>query len=149
MATVTGPQGEDAHALLAEAGVEFREAHGSDVPEEWLNEVLPEGERYVRAEITADLPGPGAEFEGMGAWHVNARRECHLVRGGRGLLQVATPGGIVTVVLEAGDVMIVRGAEHRYRPVEAQGWLLRWSGPPEAGLDPRDTGRLPEPWPGE
>lgn len=147
MAKVTGPQGEDAHALLRHAGVELREAPGIDVPDEWLVEVLPEGERDVRAEIVADPPAPGAEFEGMGAWHVNAQRECHLVKGGRGLLQVVTDGGIVTVELESGDVMIVRGAEHRYLPVEAQGWVLRWSGAPDAGLDPRETGRQATPWP--
>lgn len=147
MARVTGPQGADARALLADAGAEFREAPGGDVPEEWLAEVLPEGERAVRADVVAAPPPPGSEFEGMGAWHVNARAECHLVSGGLGQLQVATGGGIVTVVLEPGDVMIVRGAEHRYRPLVAQSWLLRWSGPPDAGLDPRETGRANAPWP--
>lgn len=147
MAKVTGPHDADAHALLRDAGVELREAPGIDVPGDWLAEVLPEGERDVRAAITADPPAPGAEFEGMGAWHVNAQHECHLVKGGRGLLQVVTDGGIVTVELEQGDVMIVRGAEHRYLPIEPQGWVLRWSGAPDAGLDPRETGRQPVPWP--
>ncbi|MFM9134470.1 MAG: hypothetical protein ACKOT0_03400, partial [bacterium] len=93
MARVTGPHGADARALLADAGAEFREAPGGDVPEEWLAEVLPEGERAVRADVVAAPPSPGSEFEGLGAWAGNARGECHLGTGGRGGLQVATGGG--------------------------------------------------------
>ncbi len=147
MARLTGPGGADPTQLLRAAGAEFRSTGAGDVPEAWLAEVLPAGERDPRAVVVVDPPAPGAEHVDMGAWHVNARDEVHLVRSGEGVLQVVTPGGIVTVVLEPGDVMMVRGAEHRYRPASPQEWVLRWSGPPGAELEPRETGRAADPWP--
>jgi hypothetical protein len=53
----------------------------------------------------------------------------------------------VAAVLEAGDIMLVRGTEHRYRPLTDQRWLLRFSGGPQAALIPTETNRVSEPWP--
>jgi mannose-6-phosphate isomerase-like protein (cupin superfamily) len=83
----------------------------------------------------------------MGAWHVNAQDEAHTVLSGTGLMQFVTPQGVVTVVVEAGDVVVVRGAEHRYRPLTAQGWAIRHSGGPGDDLGARETGRPSGPWP--
>ena len=83
----------------------------------------------------------------MGAWHINSVDEVHYVRTGRGLVQFALAEGICSVELLAGDVMIVRKAEHRYLPLESQEWVIRHSGPPGGGLGVRETGRPAEPWP--
>ena len=139
--------GADPVAMLATVGSEFYEVHGDDIPPGRLAEVLPEGEREVRAEAVLTPPAEGEAGEGMGAWHVNARDEMHLVRSGEGVLQVITPDGVVTVWLGPGTVMVMRGAEHRYRPLSEQSWVLRWSGPPDADLDARETGRADGPWP--
>lgn len=83
----------------------------------------------------------------MGAWHVNAQAELHLVRSGEGLLQVVTDGGVVSVWLGAGDVMAMSGAEHRFRALTPQQWVLRWSGGSDDDLGARPTGRPSGPWP--
>lgn len=57
-----------------------------------------------------------------------------------------TPIGLVPVIVEGGDIMVVRGAEHRYLPLTDQRWILRWSGGPEATLEGTDTGRESTPW---
>ena len=49
--------------------------------------------------------------------------------------------------LEPGDIMLVKGAEHRYRPLTDQRWLIRFSGGAEAELLPTETGRLSQGWP--
>ena len=69
------------------------------------------------------------------------------MRSGRGLLQFALPGGVCSVEVGAGDVMIVRGVEHRYLPLEPQEWVMRHSGSPDADLGARETGRESAPWP--
>lgn len=147
MAIISGPGGIDLEAELEAVGVRFVHAPGDDAPDELLAEVLGPDERQVRGIVVAQPPGPGEEFSGMGTWHVNAVSEAHFARSGRGLLQVVLPEGVASVEILPGDVMIVRGAEHRYLPIEAQEWVLRHSGPADAGLDPRETGREAEPWP--
>ena len=69
------------------------------------------------------------------------------MRSGRGLLQFALPVGVCSVEVRAGDVMIVRRAEHRYLPIEPQEWVMRHAGPADAGLGAQETGRVSEPWP--
>jgi mannose-6-phosphate isomerase-like protein (cupin superfamily) len=147
VAIISGPDGVDLEASLAIAGVRFVHAPGDDAPAELVAEILPPGEREIRAVAVADPPAPGDEHAGMGAWHINAVDEVHFVLGGRGLLQFALPDGVCTVEVGAGDVMIVRQAEHRYLPIESQEWVMRHSGPAEAGLGAQETGRAPEPWP--
>jgi hypothetical protein len=106
--------------------------------------VLPIGERGVRVEV--DIVPPDDPFSGMGAWHRNAQTEAHTVRSGRGVVEFWTPDGAVSAQLEAGDVMVVRGGEHRYLPLSTQRWAIRHSGPEEDELETTDTGRLSERW---
>lgn len=147
MAIISGPGGIDLETALAAAGVRFVHAPGDDAPVEVVAEVLDPGEREIRAVVVADPPAAGDEHAGMGAWHANAVDEVHFVRSGRGLVQFALPEGICSVEVMAGDVMIVRRAEHRYLPLEPQEWVIRHSGPVGAGLGAQETGRAPEPWP--
>lgn len=147
MAIISGPGGVDLEAELAVVGVRFVHAPGDDAPEGVLAEVLGPGERHVRAVIVAEPPAAGDEHVGMGAWHVNAVHEAHFARSGRGMLQVVLPAGIATIEVMPGDVMIIQGAEHRYRPLVAQEWVIRHTGSPDADLGPRETGRAAEPWP--
>ena len=83
----------------------------------------------------------------MGAWHVNAQAEAHLVVSGEGLVEFMTPEGPVAAVITGGDVMVVRGGEHRYRPLTEQEWVIRHSGGPDADLGTRETGRASSAWP--
>jgi hypothetical protein len=147
MAIISGPGGVDLEAELAAVGVRFIHAPADDAPEAVIAEVLGPDERQVRAVVVAEPPATGDEHSGMGAWHVNAVHEVHFVRSGRGMLQFVTPEGPCTVEVVAGDVMIVRGAEHRYLPLEPQEWVMRHSGPADADLGARETGRDLEPWP--
>jgi mannose-6-phosphate isomerase-like protein (cupin superfamily) len=149
MARYLGPDDQlldavEARAMLAAIGTEI---HPRSTERAAVAEVLPEGERQVRVE--ADLE-PSAEADadtGMGAWHVNAEREAHTVLSGTGVMQFMTPHGPVTAVVEAGDVVLVRGGEHRYRPLTPQRWAIRHSGGPDADLGARGTGRASAPWP--
>ncbi|MFM1965879.1 MAG: hypothetical protein RL134_1604 [Actinomycetota bacterium] len=149
MAIISGPEGIDLEAELAAAGVCFVHAPGDDAPEAVLAEVLGPDERQVRAVVVAAPPAAGDEHSGMGAWHINGVHEAHFVRSGRGILQVPLPQGVATIEVIPGDVMIVRGAEHRYLPLESQEWVLRHTGPADAELSPRETGRDAGPWPVE
>lgn len=140
------PDGE-ARALLDAAGVRIHavdEATG-DAPIEVIETVLPEDSRMVRA--VADIDVPDDVDSGMGAWHVNPVDELHVVQSGEGIMQFITDDGFVSVLVGAGDVIEVRRAEHRYRPLTAQRWLLRFSGGPGAELAATQTGRGGDPWP--
>lgn len=149
MASFLGPDGQpldaaSARALLAAIGTEV---HGVESEDDVVAAVLAPDERQVRVEATAEPPADeAAALDGMGAWHVNAQDEAHTVRSGLGLMQFVTPSGIVTVAVEAGDVVVVRGGEHRYRPMTPQAWAMRYSGGPDGTLDARETGRQPWPW---
>lgn len=147
MAIISGPGGIDLEAALAAVGVRFVHAPGEDAPPQVLAEVLGPEEMDVRGVVIAEPPAPGQEHSGMGAWHVNGVHEAHFARSGRGLLQVVLSEGVASVEVIPGDVMVIRGAEHRYRPLEPQEWVLRHTGGPDAELDPRETGRAAAPWP--
>ncbi len=82
----------------------------------------------------ADVAVPDDVDAGMGAWHVNAVDELHVVQSGEGIMEFVTLDGVVSVVVGAGDVIEIRGAEHRYRPLTEQRWSLRHSGGPHAEL---------------
>lgn len=149
MASFLGPDGQPlapapARSLLATIGTEVHDVAAED---DVVAAVLASDERQVRDEVTADPPADESEaLEGMGAWHVNEQDEAHTVRSGLGLMQFVTPSGIVTVAVEGGDVVVVRGGEHRYRPLTPQAWAMRFSGGPDAALVARETGRQPWPW---
>ena len=147
MAIISGPGGIDLEAELEAVGIRFVHAPGDDAPADLIAGLLGPDEHGVRAVVVAEPPTSGEEHSGMGAWHVNAALEVHFVRTGRGLLQVALPEGTASVEVGPGDVMIVRGAEHRYLPLEPQEWVIRHSGPADADLGARETGRAPGPWP--
>ena len=137
---------EDASTRLALLGVEFHTTTNDDVPGELLELVLPAGERQERAVATMDPPTAGAEFDGVGAWHVNAQDEAHLLRSGSGELQFIDEDGSISVRLEAGDIMIVRRAEHRFRALTPCTWVLHYSGPDGADLASTPTRRPDSPW---
>ena len=147
MALVIGRDDVEARALLDAAGVRLHAADPAtaDVPADVVSAVLPEDSRGVRA--VADIEVPEDVDAGMGAWHVNAVDELHLVQSGEGIMEFVTLDGIVSVVIGAGDVIEVRGAEHRYRPLTEQRWALRFGGGPEAELAATETGRGAGPWP--
>jgi hypothetical protein len=128
--------------LLAAAGVTLAVAVDGDAPAGLVADVLPEGSRQVRADVVISLPDD--PDQGMGAWHVN---EVDVVASGRGVMEFVTIEGPVAVVVEAGDVVAIRGAEHRYRPLEPQRWILRFGGPADGDLVATTTGRAAEPWP--
>lgn len=149
MAKFSGPDGVDVEAVLKGAGVRIVHAPGDDAPPGLVAEVLPVGERDVRQVVLAEPPGGDDVYTGMGAWHINSVDEVHYVRTGRGLVQFALAEGVCSVELVAGDVMIIRKAEHRYLPLQAQEWVIRHSGPSEGDLGYRETGRPAEPWPAQ
>ncbi len=141
MARYLGIEEGEGRRLLAAAGTEI----GQD--EEAVAYALGDGERDARAIVELAPPAPGGEDAGMGAWHVNAQHEAHTVLDGSGVMEFWTGDRAVSVLLEGGDVVVNRGAEHRYRPLVAQRWVIRHSGPPDADLGASDTGREPGPWP--
>ena len=56
-------------------------------------------------------------------------------------MQFVDDGGVITVDVEAGDVMIIRGAEHRFRALTPAAWVLHFAGPEAADLVATHTGR--------
>jgi hypothetical protein len=147
MARVIGRDDAQARELLAASGVRLHRAVGdpADAPPDLIAAVLPPAARSIRAE--AGVEAPDDTHAGMGAWHVNAVDELHVVRSGEGIMEFITLDGPVAVVVEAGDVIEVRGAEHRYRPLSAQQWVMRWSGDEDADLGAIETGRASDHWP--
>lgn len=142
----------DPVAALNRAGVQLVRADVVDgefvPPEEVLSAVISEPDRrFARAVLVADVPDADAQHAGMGAWHINNVNEVHTVTSGRGYLEFITDEGPVGVVLSAGDVMAVQRAEHRYLPLEPQGWVIRHAAAPDADLVPTDTGREDGAWP--
>ena len=93
-----------------------------------------------------DPPAAGHEFEDFGAWHVNDGNEAHLLRSGTGQVQFVDDDGVITVDVKAGDVMITRGAEHRFRALTPAVWVLHFAGPEGADLVATQTGRQDTPW---
>lgn len=145
MVMYVGMDADEARRRLAMIGTELLPPDGREDEDAVVARVLGEGERQVRAEV--DIEPPEDPDSGMGAWHVNAENEAHTVRTGTGVVEFWTPAGPVTAVLREGVVMVVRGGEHRYRPLTTQRWAIRHSGDPEADLAPTATGRASAPWP--
>jgi mannose-6-phosphate isomerase-like protein (cupin superfamily) len=146
VARVIGMDGTQGAVLLGTAGVRLHrvDANG-DAPAEVVASVLPDGVRDVRAEVDIDVPDDVES--GMGAWHVNGVDEVHVVASGEGIMEFVTLDGIVSVLVESGDVVEIRGAEHRYRPLTPQHWRLRFGGGPDDDLVATSTGRASGPWP--
>jgi mannose-6-phosphate isomerase-like protein (cupin superfamily) len=133
---------------LRTAGVQVLRAIDSDgaVDPAILELVLEPAARAVRAVMTAEPASAGSEDSGMGSWHVNGADEVHSVLDGQGLMEFWTQQGAVCILVEAGDVLVIQGAEHRYRPLTDQRWAIRYSGGPDADLVGTNTGRPAEPW---
>jgi hypothetical protein len=93
-----------------------------------------------------ELAAHESEFAGVGAWHINAQDEAHLLRSGSGEVQFVDETGIITVRVNSGDIMIVRRAEHRFRALTPCTWVLHYSGPDGADLASTPTGRTNSPW---
>lgn len=143
MVTFIGQEEGSARALLAAAGVRFVTV-GSAEHDAVMAEVLGDLTQE-RARVVAVPPVDAAEAAaGMGAWHVNAVSEFETVLSGEGIVEFITDGGVVSAHIGPGDVMAVEGAEHRYRPLIEQEWILRFAGD---DLGARETGRPAGPWP--
>lgn len=134
---------ERSRGFLSVAGVRILSVDDPDVMEV-MAEVLGD-ETQERASLVAEPPADAEASEtGMGAWHVNNGDEFQTVVSGRGIVEFMTDKGAVAVLLEAGDIMVVEQAEHRYRPLTDQEWILRFTGEDLVGTD---TGRESGPWP--
>jgi hypothetical protein len=133
-----------ARALLREAGVRILRVDSPD-HDAVLAEVLGEDARGERGRIVAEPPADAdAAAQGMGAWHVNEVSEFETVTSGDGIVEFWTSDGAVGVRLGAGDIMAVERAEHRYRPLTEQGWVLRFGADDLVAVE---TGRASGPWP--
>jgi hypothetical protein len=132
-------------ASLAQAGVQIL-AEDDPRRDEILADAL--GQDSLEDRLTVDIvpPEAGQENAGMGAWHIREQAEAHSVLTGRGLVEFITPDGVVPVIVESGDIMVVRRTEHRYLPLTDQRWILRWSGGPDAIFESTDTGRESAAW---
>ena len=53
---------------------------------------------------------------------------------------------IVSVNLTAGDVVVIRKAEHRFLATSPTSWILRYTGPEGSDLVTRETGRMGPAW---
>lgn len=134
---------ERSRGFLAVAGVRILHVDDPD-HDEVMAEVLG-ADTEERGRIVADPPASEEDAaSGMGAWHINGVDEFHTVTSGEGIVQFITDKGPLAVLLEAGDVMVVERAEHRYRPLTSQGWVLRFAGPDLAAVE---TGRVSGAWP--
>lgn len=150
MATILGYDDDgEGRAALGRAGVRLHSVVPGtvEIDEATLASALPDHARSVRGEMTADVPDEAQADVGMGAWHVNDVDELHVVTAGRGIMQFLTPDGPVAVVVEGGDVIEIHRAEHRYRPLTEQGWIIRHAAEPDADMVASETGRAPGPWP--
>jgi len=147
MADFIGRDESEARALLAAAGVRILTIDSPD-HEIVLGQVLEADAREERASIVAEPPEDDeAAAEGMGAWHVNEVNEFETVIDGEGIVEFWTSDGAVAVLLTAGDIMAVERAEHRYRPLTSQSWVLRFGGPADGELVAMETERESGDWP--
>lgn len=146
MARFISRDDDAARRLLASAGVDIVREESPDFAL-ILAATLAEDSRGERGAMTSQPPAPGEEFTSFGAWHINNQNECHSIDSGSGIVEFMTSDGPVGVLLESGDVMAVRRAEHRYLPLTTHQWRLRFDGGPDAELVATETGRAPSPWP--
>lgn len=144
-----GIEPESGRLQLASVGVEFHAIghEGSSLESELVAHTLPESERHIRATFDAKPPEPGEEHAAHCAWHTNGVHEAHTINSGRGIFQIQAGKDCITVIGEAGDLFINRGAEHRYRPLTSQQLRLRHTGATDGEFGYVDTGRSPTPWP--
>ena len=144
-----GMDEESGRKRLAALGTEIHQIgeEGSSQEAEVVAAVLPEGQRHVRGTFDATAPAPGEEHTAHCAWHTNAVTEAHTINSGRGLFEFWTEEGPVGVVLTAGDLLVNRGAEHRFLPLGDQQLRLRHSGDTDGEFGYVDTGRGPMAWP--
>ena len=144
-----GVDEETAQERLAAVGVQWHAVgtEGSAAERALIDTVLPDGERQLRGTFDAEPPASGEEHLTHCAWHTNDVTEVHAFVTGLGIFEFATPDGTITVVSEPGDVMVNRGAEHRFLPVTSQRLRLRHSGPVDADFGYVATARHNGPWP--
>lgn len=143
------PDTARAQAALADIGVRFTPTDATDgsIKDEHLHGFIPGDERHVRRTFMATPPAPMNRDQGPGAWHINNAREAHSIIDGQGLMQFATEIGVLNVLVEAGDGMLIDGAEHRYLPLTPQTWLIRHGGPSDYVFTAHETGASPVAWP--
>ena len=149
MARFIGLDEADARRRLSTVGTELVPVGttGSEAETAAIAAVLPEDERQERGVYVALPPAPGREHEGPCVWHTNAVHEAHTVTSGLGILEFITDEGVVSAVIEAGDLMVIRSAEHRLLPLVEQRLVVHYSGPADGEVGYVATGRTPEPWP--
>lgn len=141
MARFIGRDEREARDLLAGIGCHIVAEDGTD-RERIMLDLLDDESRFDRTDLVVDPPSADAQFESFGAWHVNSVNEFHSITDGEGLLEFWTADGVVSVILEPGDIMAnTAGVEHRYRPLTTQTWIVRMSGGPDAELVATNTGR--------
>ena len=97
--------------------------------------------------MVAAAPSDVDADTGMGAWHINDVDELHVVTSGEGIMEFIAPDAIVAVLIVSGDVIEIRRAEHRYRPLTEQGWIIRHAAAADADMVTISTGRAASPWP--
>lgn len=141
-------EGQARQALIA-AGVQLLAALDSEGAADpaVVELVLPPQTRFVREVMTVDPPAIGEQGRDMGAWHINSVDEVHSVLDGEGIMEFVTAQGVVSVLVEGGDVLVIQQAEHRYLPLSRQRWAVRWAGDPSTELIATQTGRTAQPWP--
>lgn len=146
MAKTLAADGSDGREYLDEAGVFLDRCSAEDLSESQVARCLDVDERHVRAIAVLEPASASDANPELGRWHVNAERELHLLRSGSGQFEFVTPRGIVSVLMEPGDVIEIRRVEHRFRAFTSTTWVLRYSGAADAQLRPDPTGRVEEPW---
>jgi mannose-6-phosphate isomerase-like protein (cupin superfamily) len=82
----------------------------------------------------------------MGAWHINNAQEAHSIVAGEGVMEFITQSGVVSVLVEQGDAVLIDKAEHRYLPLTEQTWLIRHGGESDFAFEATETGREPQQW---
>ena len=143
MAEIIGRDAHEASDLLRAAGVRILRVD-DPARDTVLAEVLGQFDQE-RGVIVAEPPADAAEAAtGMGAWHINEVNEFETVVEGEGIVEFMTADGAVAVHMGPGDIMAVERAEHRYRPLTPQQWVLRFAAD---DLVAKETGRESGPWP--
>ena len=152
------PPPTDAHDIqkLNDAGVMVVSVETDDIPAALLKDLLPPHESQIRGTLALEPAEQGDESTGVGGWHVNAQDEVHLLASGTGCMQFVVGDSvdnvadrnpdIVSVNLTAGDVVVIRKAEHRFLATSPTSWILRYTGPEGSDLATRETGRIGPAW---